>query len=142
MQGSWYEKHFQCYYLFVCLIPKAWISRQSREVSEHRVDTTNIKQEEFFNKHRVFSCTVERRQANLEWRRSLTKRDKRKGELSSFCLSLGREGSGIMKDKTLREVHTFGCRGDLGPTSCLGKYSFSGEILGREDLRQIIWPQG
>lgn len=41
--------------LFVCLIPKAWISMQSMEVSEHRADTINIKREEFFNKHRVFS---------------------------------------------------------------------------------------
>ena len=69
--------------------------------------------------------------------RNLTKREKRKGELSSsFCLSLSREGSGIVKDKTLREVCRSECRGDLSLNSCLGKYSFPSDILGREDLRQ------
>lgn len=68
----------------------------------------------------------------------MTKREMRR-VLSFICLSVGRKGSGIVKDKTLREVHWSVCTGDLGLTSYLGKFSFLGVVLGREDLKQITW---
>lgn len=63
-QGSWLENIFCCYYLLF-LILKVWIWRQRTAILEGRVDTINIKQEEFFAKHRAFSCHAERRQKQL-----------------------------------------------------------------------------
>lgn len=66
------------------------------EISERTVDPIDIKREVSFGKRRAFS-TMQR------GHRSNQGRDEKLGREGQhkFCLSLGREGSGITKDKTL-----------------------------------------
>lgn len=108
--------------VFVCVFHSKNFEYQDKAWQSQSIELIKSTQnKKFLHKHRIFSCNMRGDKSISGMDEKFCREGEEKLELPfQFCLSLGREASGVMKDKMDRKFGS-DCRGDFCLAYCLGE---------------------